>query len=111
LFVDLQPNPLRSRRPAFEALDRLVEAHAGERIVLMGDFNTPGDSRHWHGLRKHLMHAFESAGNGLADTWPLPFPVLGLDHVWTSTSIRIAACRQPWWWLSDHRPVIADIEL
>jgi vancomycin resistance protein VanJ len=109
LFVEFDANPLRSRRPAFTALEELRRRHTGEELILMGDFNTPRDSHYFDDLRSGMAHAFEAAGNGIADTWPLPFPVLSLDHVWTTPGLKAVRCELGWSHLSDHRPVVVDL--
>lgn len=108
VFVDFNAAPLRSRRPAFERLSELLDCHAGEDIIVMGDFNTPRESVFFTDMRKRMNQAFETAGNGWAETWPLPFPVLSLDHVWTTPSLRVIQCSLHRW-LSDHRAVVVDI--
>ena len=111
LIVEFDSNPFRSRRPAFAALEELCRQHAGEEIILMGDFNTPRESFYFDRLRHVMTHAFEAAGNGVADTWPVPIPVLSLDHVWTTPGLRPVQCELRWSLLSDHRAVVVDLDL
>lgn len=88
------------------------EATAAPRRVthFTGDFNTPRESSHFRQLRKPMTHAFETAGRGLADTWPVPIPVLSLDHIWTTPGLRVVQCRLGGG-VADHRPVMADLAL
>src|SRR5215207_1395080 len=74
LFVEFDAWPFRSREPAFRRLNDILREHAGETMVLMGDFNTPRDSVLFAEIRARMRHAFEVAGNGFADTWPVPLP-------------------------------------
>jgi endonuclease/exonuclease/phosphatase (EEP) superfamily protein YafD len=109
ILVDLFAIPWYPRQPAFDRLQALVRQYASPRLIVMGDFNTPGDAPATDVLR-HTMHdAFESAGHGWAETWPVPFPVLSLDHIWLSRELRALRCEHGWSWLSDHRPVIATV--
>ncbi|MGH7455080.1 MAG: hypothetical protein ACRENG_27240, partial [bacterium] len=61
-------------------------------------------------FRQYLNHAFESGGSGFAETWPIPLPVLAIDHIWVSKKIKVISCNLNWSRLSDHRPVEASIE-
>lgn len=107
VLVDLDPNPYKSRGPAFEVLGRLLgTAPSGARLVV-GDFNTPWESVHFDGFRATMNHAFDRAGQGLASTWPLPLPVLALDHVW-GRGVRFSSCVHEDLGASDHRAVIFD---
>ena len=104
ILADIQSDPLRSRREAIHALTDKALAVEGA-VVLLGDFNTPGDSVHFQRLRDAFQHAFDSSGHGYAPTWPLPVPLLQIDHVWVR-GLRVHRCEQPWHNISDHRPII-----
>jgi endonuclease/exonuclease/phosphatase (EEP) superfamily protein YafD len=109
LQADIDAAPLKSRAAPLARLTEIADAHAAEPLLVWGDFNTPRESAHLDGLRAHFQHAFESAGAGIAETWPMPLPALSLDNVWTSASLRATRCRigyQPW---SDHRPVVTEV--
>jgi vancomycin resistance protein VanJ len=108
LQADLYGGPLRSRRRALARLHEVARAHASERLILLGDLNTPADSAHFAPFRKELKHVFETIGQGLPESWPMPLPVLTLDHLWSSPTLRPVACRTAYVWWSDHRPVVAD---
>ncbi len=110
LLVDIKSNPFRSRREAFEHLVDLVDMYAGKPLMLMGDFNTPVDSVFMSGLESRLHHAFHTCGKGYDSTWPVPIPLLSLDHVWVSPDLPLHSCRLPWTWRSDHKPVLTILE-
>ena len=110
LLVDIKSNPFRSRREAFEHLVDLVDMYAGKPLMLMGDFNTPVDSVFMSGLESRLHHAFHTYGTGYDSTWPVPIPLLSLDHVWVSPDLPLHSCRLPWTWRSDHKPVLTILE-
>lgn len=107
--ADIDARPLRSRRTAFEVLTAHVRERAAQPLILLGDFNTPRRSYHLDSIRGMLKHAFETQGSGLADTWPIPFPVLSLDQVWVSPHLEVVSCRQGWSIMSDHRPVFVEL--
>ncbi len=108
LFVDIEPNPIRSRRLAFDTLHSTLGNLPNEPVVMMGDFNTPRESIHFARLQEQLQDAFDVGGRGFAETWPVPVPVLSLDHILVSKSVRVLRCVHGGS-LSDHCRVIADL--
>jgi len=80
-------------------------------LLLVGDMNAPLDSPQFDPLRAQLANAFETAGNGYAATWPLPFPVLALDQAWNSAGVQVLRCEAGWTRLSDHRPLELEIAI
>jgi endonuclease/exonuclease/phosphatase (EEP) superfamily protein YafD len=107
--VDIRASPRRSRRVALTRLVELTKQTSGALLVL-GDFNTPRESRHLDPLRERLQLAFERSGRGIAETWPLYAPALSLDQIWSSAALRPVATRIGWMPLSDHRPIVAEFE-
>ncbi len=107
--ADLDARPLISRRKPLEALTKYARERAGQPLIVLGDFNTPRESYHLDQIRGMLTHAFEARGSGLADTWPIPLPVLSLDQVWVSPELKVVSCRQGWTFRSDHRPVFVEL--
>ncbi|RIK78071.1 hypothetical protein DCC62_08420 [candidate division KSB1 bacterium] len=110
LLVDIDGDPLRSRAPAFEQLAEMIRFYAHENLIVMGDFNTPLDSILFEPFRQYLAHAFESAGMGFSPSWPVPLPVLVIDHIWVSKKLTVVNCNLNWSRFSDHRSVVAHIE-
>lgn len=107
--ADIDARPLRSRRQALEELTAYIREYTGKPLILLGDFNTPRQSWHLDPIRGMLKHAFETRGSGLADTWPIPLPVLSLDQVWVSPELEVVSCTQGWSLMSDHRPVFVEL--
>ncbi len=56
------------------------------------------------GLSAGFDCAFATAGRGHHATWPVPCPLLAIDHVRVSRGLRVASCALPWTWRSDHLP-------
>ena len=110
LQVDINAAQFRSRSSAFTRLTALAAPHSGGNLIVLGDLNTPRESALLAPLRAHLQNAFESAGDGLAETWPMPLPVLSLDQIWTSPGLRALYCEHGRSLRSDHRAVIADFD-
>jgi endonuclease/exonuclease/phosphatase family metal-dependent hydrolase len=103
--VDVASNPLRDRSPAFAMVEETMAPYVAGPLVVVGDFDTPRESVRFDSWRGPLVHAFEAAGSGWAPTWPVPLPVLALDHVWLSRSLTVRSCEHLWTTRSDHRPV------
>lgn len=111
IVVDINSDPLRSRRPAFEALQKIIEEQGDRPIMVMGDFNTPGDSACFDSMRAQFRDAFETAGESWSSTWPIPAPVMALDHIWFSKHFSIAHSKLGWATTSDHRSVLTKVSL
>ncbi len=109
LQSDLEARPTRSRRAPLAELAEKVRALGDLPLVVLGDFNTPRDSVHFAPLRRELVNAFEKAGFGLGDTWPMPLPVLSLDQIWCGRGLAPLFCEHYGTLRSDHRPVVADL--
>jgi vancomycin resistance protein VanJ len=108
LQVDLIATPWRSRRLPLQQLATLVAARSDRSLIVLGDFNTPRDSVLFAPLRAHVTHAWEQAGIGCAETWPMPVPILSLDHIWLG-GLQAVRCEHSVSCWSDHRPVVVDV--
>jgi endonuclease/exonuclease/phosphatase (EEP) superfamily protein YafD len=107
VLVDLASNPLLPRGPVFRRLEALLDRVRPDLVA--GDFNTPRDSAFFDSWRGRFVHAFEAAGDGLDLTWPMPLPVLSIDHAWCGPRLDPRACRHEGSWASDHRAVVAEL--
>ena len=111
IVVDVNSSPFRYRQLEFQRLAELAKQFQDEPLIIAGDFNTPVDSINSARLKSaHLSNAFEECGVGYRETWPVYFPILALDQVWTNSFIQ---CRKSWReasWNSDHRRVFVEYE-
>lgn len=110
-LVDIFSHVLRSRKDALDQLAGLVAESDDQPVLVLGDFNTPGDSNHFRRLRKWCRNTFEVAGDGFNATWPMPFPVLDLDTIWVNRHFQVLSAENRSIWFSDHRPVVAAMSL
>lgn len=80
--------------------------------MLLGDMNDIASSEPVRLFSRHLTDAFATAGKGPSGTYPLPLgATFRYDYVLTSSEIvvdRAFVLRSD---VSDHYPVVADIEL
>jgi endonuclease/exonuclease/phosphatase (EEP) superfamily protein YafD len=105
VHVDAPSSPFARRDRIFADALRRVEPHVAAPLLVVGDFNTPRDSAAFDAWCGPLAHAFETAGRGCDATWPVPIPVLSIDHVWAGGGLTVRTCEPRWTRLSDHRPV------
>lgn len=108
-LVDIYSKVLKSRKAALKELSDQASQLNQHPILVLGDFNTPGDSVHFEPLRKRLNNSLEMKGDGYLATWPLPVPVLDLDSIWVNEFIKLHRAENRWTWVSDHRPVFIEM--
>ena len=81
-------------------------------VIVMGDFNTPLESRYFDGLQAlGLRNAFTSAGRGWAETWGLGLPIVAIDQIWLGNGLAASFAAHGEWKGSDHRPVFARLAM
>jgi vancomycin resistance protein VanJ len=105
-LVDLRSKPWLERK---EGIAVLREGLPERDWIALGDFNTPLSSHAFDEWREEGRHAFEEAGAGYRPTWPLPLPVLTLDHVWTGHGLRALRADVRSFTASDHRALVVDL--
>jgi endonuclease/exonuclease/phosphatase (EEP) superfamily protein YafD len=103
------------------ALRDLVRAETGP-VIIAGDLNSPDPSRVCASLRDAgLRDAFNEGGRGYGYTYGhfllqhripwLHLSWMRLDHIMTSARLRAGRCWVGTGKASEHRPVIADLQL
>lgn len=108
--ADVDGVPFSYRGGALQYLQGILAENRDRPFILLGDFNTPHSSQFFRAWRAVGADAFESAGRGCAATWPAVFPVLSLDHLWTSPRLKAVRCELHSSWRSDHRAVVAEFD-
>lgn len=108
ILADLDSNPVKSRRRPMKFLDELAAAHGTESLIIMGDFNLPRESVYFDSWSLKFREAFDVAGDGRRETWPNLFPILSIDHVWTTTDLQAVRCSKRCHWASDHCALVTD---
>jgi endonuclease/exonuclease/phosphatase (EEP) superfamily protein YafD len=87
-----------------------VEQGAGPLLVL-GDFNTPVESRIYRQHWGHLTNAFSVAGTGFGMTKHNGWIRVRIDHVLASDAWRVNRVQLGRETYSDHRPLVVDLTL
>ncbi len=77
-------------------------------VLIAGDLNTPVDSVFCDPLRMQFKNAFEEVGSGLHATWPMPLPVLAIDHVWGNANVAFHHAEIRGTMRSDHRAIVVE---
>lgn len=107
VFSDVASAIWMHRKAPVESLVEATGKLAGP-VIVVGDLNTPVDSLFFDEFRHTYTNAFEGSGNGLHTTWPMPLPVIAIDHMWGNDWINFANARILWTLASDHRPLVAE---
>lgn len=76
--------------------------------ILGGDFNAPATDVVHRQLSRDFIDAFSEAGVGWGNTFHRRFPVLRIDHIYTTRHLTPVRCRVVETRHSDHRFVVAD---
>ena len=73
-----------------------------DKTIVLGDFNTPYESRYFQFFKENFVNAFDAKGNGFRETWFWNIPLLSLDHIWTSKDLEILQTEKVNTIKSDH---------
>jgi endonuclease/exonuclease/phosphatase family metal-dependent hydrolase len=91
----------------------LAGAEPNVPLVICGDFNSNRLSPVYRGLARDLADAQRANGRRARATWPSLRPLLRIDHLFVSPSLRVAHCDVPRDALSrvasDHLPLVAEL--
>lgn len=81
VVADVRSQPWLSREPSLAGI--LAAAGDDPRAIILGDFNTPPESRWFRAWReKGFTLANDAPRRGFRETWAHGLPLLTLDHVW-----------------------------
>jgi vancomycin resistance protein VanJ len=100
----------RRRRGQLRVIAGRIEA-ASAPVIVGGDFNAPQGDAVFRVLRPKLHDAFAEGGVGWGNTILNGVPVLRIDQVWVSKSLRASRVVARGTRNSDHRMVICDLSL
>ncbi len=109
--VDIYARPDFDRLSAADKMLSNATKYAGKPFVLVGDFNTPPDSRAFDSWAKTLHPLLSEARGSWLPTWPVPLPVLQLDQAWATPEIALVSAHIGWSLASDHRPILLELSL
>jgi endonuclease/exonuclease/phosphatase (EEP) superfamily protein YafD len=103
----------RRRVAQYPALHRLIEERLAEGeydgVILGGDFNTDSSARSLAPL-KRLSDPWQQVGRGWGGTVTNSFPAARIDLFLVDRGIKPIQSKVPSTTLSDHKPVVADVD-
>ena len=81
-----------------------------EPIVISGDFNSVPTSYTYNTIKRGLQDAFLTKGFGLGRTYASLSPTLRIDYIFADKSLKVSQFFCPPLNLSDHFPIITDVD-
>lgn len=101
----------QERAKEVDVVARYIEEHAGERMILCGDFNDGPISYTHRKLTRQLRDAFVESGNGVGVTFHQSRLYVRIDHIlisphWQSYNTMVDKSIK----ISDHYPVITYLK-
>ncbi len=114
--LGLVPREQRLQAKALTGKDWLGDPRCIDPVILVGDLNATSITRPYQSFLKRLEDGQRTAGLGrTVPTFPSSFPVLRIDHVFVSPSVRVTGVQAPMFPLarvaSDHLPLVIDFEI
>lgn len=107
VLADIWASPWIPRTKQLQ--EALAHVSGRPNALLIGDFNTPGESVHFDAYRQDLTDAFEVGGRGLRETWFYTLPVLSIDHIWIGRDWQVLDTRKIWSFDSDHAALLVRL--
>jgi len=110
--VDGLSNPFRSRLPFLHAIVAACRAARDANRpfdVVVGDFNTPGQSLGFDRLVKEGYTLASRSAAGWRATFPSWLPIYDIDHIWLACGPRVGSASFFYGPSSDHRGQVARL--
>lgn len=86
IVADVRSQPWLSRD---QAMAGILRAASGDtKVIVLGDFNTPPESKWYRDWRASLTLANDGPRSGFRETWAFGLPLLTLDQVWIGSGWR-----------------------
>lgn len=80
-------------------------------VIVTGDFNDVPNSYAYHTIGKGMINAFVKKGTGLGRTFSGISPVLRIDNIFVDKKMDVLQFQLIKKKLSDHFPIIADVQM
>lgn len=107
MISDVIAVPLLNRKKSLGIIYDFTQKHRVD--VLLGDFNTPYESVFFEPFKTEFQ-SFHPYSIGMTSTWPIPFPLIEIDHIWLAQDynpIQLHKFRSS---LSRHKLLLAEYQ-
>jgi len=104
-IVDIFANQPYFRKRILGDLYKAIDIE--KNVIVLGDFNTPYESLHLKPFKENFWNAERKAGSGLVTSWPDKYPLLQIDHIWSSKNILPVYSYNEASDFSDHSIIIS----
>lgn len=108
-MVDIGSDLMLVRDPLLRTINEHVEEKRPDLVI--GDFNAPRRSLALSDLPRGYAHAYDAVGHGPSYTWPMPVPVLAIDHCLFHRALVPVAYELYGSKYSDHRLQVFDFRM
>ena len=89
-----------------------LQTHSGNMPILFGgDFNSSYQSNLYRIIPDNFTNTFDEKGKGIGNTFTNYFPIIRIDHIYSSEHFAVKDSRSAKTQNSDHRMVISDLML
>ena len=92
-----------------------LKFHSNNRpIIFGGDFNSSYQSNLYNAIPKIMgdfTNTFDKSGKGIGNTFTNYFPIIRIDHIYSSRHFSVVDSKSAKTQNSDHRMVISDLLL
>lgn len=110
LSLQSMSKALEGQRACWQSVDRYLGDSPGP-VILGGDLNSPPRTPLVRLLESRLRDTFHEGGNGFGLTFPARLPVWRIDYIFVAGQQMRVVDHQVLKWGSDHRAVMADLEI
>jgi endonuclease/exonuclease/phosphatase family metal-dependent hydrolase len=113
--LGLVPNEQRAQASALIGEDWLGSPDCTDPAILLGDFNATPHHTAYRRLAARMQDAQLISGRRHLPTYPSRIPMLRIDHVFVSRSVKVTGVNTPRGALmrtaSDHLPLVVDFRI
>ena len=98
--VDVSASVFNFRKNELKFVNSKIDSWTNS--IVLGDFNTPFESKYFKDINIKYKNAFSESGNGFRETWFWNLPILSLDHIFISEDLKSVKTEKINTFKSDH---------
>ena len=111
ILVDIEANLFLSRRDNFARIRGIAALDPQIATIVMGDFNTPGESVWFDRFLGDTDNTYQARPNGFRSTWPFLLPIVEIDQIRVSDDFVVSCTGRRGGVVSDHTQIWADVTI